>query len=267
MINLTTLSIEEAHKALTSGDYTVAELCQAYLDVIAEKNPDINAYLEVYDDVLKQAAIAQARFTDGTATLLTGIPIALKDNMLLTGKRVGAASKILEGYHATYDGTAVALLKEAGAVFIGRTNMDEFAMGSSTETSAYGNTKNPLDTSRVPGGSSGGAAASVAMHGALISLGSDTGGSIRQPAAFCGLVGLKPTYGTVSRYGLIAMGSSLDQIGPLAKSVRDTEIIHSVISKYDPMDSTSVPEKSRQEHQKPLKRKLGVPSSFRRPRY
>ena len=262
MIDLTTLTIEQAHAALTSGKYSVWELCQAYLDVIKEKNPDINAYLEVYDDVRAQADVAQKRFTDGTATVLTGIPIALKDNMLYAGHKVGAGSKILEGYVATYDGTVVKLLKDAGAVFLGRTNMDEFAMGSSTETSAYGNTKNPLDISRVPGGSSGGAAASVAMNGALISLGSDTGGSIRQPAAFCGLVGLKPTYGAVSRYGLIAMGSSLDQIGPFAKTVRDVEIMHSFISKYDPMDSTSMPEDKRVPEKKQLKKKLGVPSSF-----
>ena len=262
MIDLTTLTIEQAHAALTSGEYSVWELCEAYLDVIKEKNPDINAYLEVYDDVRAQADAAQKRFADGTATMLTGIPIALKDNMLYAGHKVGAGSKILEGYVATYDGTVVKLLKDAGAVFLGRTNMDEFAMGSSTETSAYGNTKNPLDTSRVPGGSSGGAAASVAMNGALISLGSDTGGSIRQPAAFCGLVGLKPTYGAVSRYGLIAMGSSLDQIGPFAKTVRDVEIMHSFISKYDPMDSTSMPEDKRVADKKPLKKKLGVPSSF-----
>lgn len=266
MIDLKTLTIETAHEALKKGEYSVAELAQAYLDVIAEKNGDINAYLEIYSDVMEQAAVAQQRFTDGTATTMTGIPVALKDNMLRDGEHVSAGSKILEGYRATYDGTMVKLLKEAGAVFLGRTNMDEFAMGSSTETSAYGNTKNPLDTSRVPGGSSGGAAAALAMDGALVSMGSDTGGSIRQPAAYCGLVGLKPTYGAVSRYGIIAMGSSLDQIGPLTKNVRDAAIVHSMISKYDPMDSTSVPDENRATAQQssgaPLKKRIGVPSSF-----
>ncbi len=262
MIDLTTLTITKAHDALTRGEYTVRELCQAYLDVINERNGDVNAYLEVYEDIMEQADRAQERFKNGTATMMTGIPIALKDNMLREGFRVSAASKILEGYYATYDGTAVKLLKEAGAVFLGRTNMDEFAMGSSTETSAYGITKNPLDTSRVPGGSSGGSVAAVAMNGALASLGSDTGGSIRQPAAFCGLVGLKPTYGAVSRYGLIAMGSSLDQIGPLTKTVADARILHNVLSQYDPMDSTSVPEEKRAAPKAPLRKKLGVPTSF-----
>lgn len=262
MIDLHTLTISKAHEALKNGAYSVRDLCQAYLDVIKEKNADINAYLEVYEDVMQQADEAQKRFTDGTATVLTGIPLALKDNMLRKGFRAGAASKILDGYYATYDGTVVQLLKQAGAVFLGRTNMDEFAMGSSTETSAYGITKNPLDTSRVPGGSSGGSVAAVAMDGALASLGSDTGGSIRQPAAFCGLVGLKPTYGAVSRYGLIAMGSSLDQIGPLTKTVGDARILHSIISKYDPMDSTSIPEARRHEVKTVSRKKLGVPTSF-----
>ncbi len=262
MIDLSTLTIEKAHDALKKGEYTVRELCEAYLAVINEKNADINAYLEIYSDVMEQADAAQKRFADGTATAMTGIPVALKDNMLREGEHVSAGSKILEGYSATYNGTMVKLLADAGAVFLGRTNMDEFAMGSSTETSAYGNTKNPLDTSRVPGGSSGGAAAALAMNGALVSMGSDTGGSIRQPAAYCGLVGLKPTYGAVSRYGIIAMGSSLDQIGPLTKNVRDSAIVHSMISKYDPMDSTSMPEAKRAQANKPLMKKIGVPSSF-----
>ncbi len=262
MIDLPNLTIEKAHEALKNGEYTVRELCEAYLAVINEKNAEINAYLEIYGDVMEQADAAQKRFADGTATTMTGIPVALKDNMLREGEHVSAGSKILEGYSATYDGTMVKLLKEAGAVFLGRTNMDEFAMGSSTETSAYGITKNPLDTSRVPGGSSGGAAAALAMNGALVSMGSDTGGSIRQPAAYCGLVGLKPTYGAVSRYGIIAMGSSLDQIGPLTKTVRDAAIVHSMISKYDPMDSTSMPEEKRTGTDKPLKKRIGVPTSF-----
>lgn len=261
-IDLKNLTIEKVHAHLKNGDFTVQELTEKYLETIKEKNTELNAYLEIFDDVSDQAVIAQEKFNRGTATLLTGIPFAYKDNMLLTGKRVGCSSKILEGYTSTYDGTVLKLLKDEGAIFLGRTNMDEFAMGSSTESSHYGVTKNPYDTSRVPGGSSGGSAAAVAADMALVSLGSDTGGSIRQPAAFCGLVGLKPTYGTVSRYGLVAMASSLDQIGPMTKTVRDTEIIFNAIAKYDPMDSTSVPEKSRVSGFKSRGKKIGIPKSF-----
>jgi aspartyl-tRNA(Asn)/glutamyl-tRNA(Gln) amidotransferase subunit A len=229
-----------------------------YLSVIKEKNPRINAYLEIFDDIDVQVEKAQARFDAGTATLLTGIPLAIKDNILIEGKEVTASSKILSGYHATYDATVIKALKEANAIFLGRTNMDEFAMGSSTETSAYGITRNPIDETRVPGGSSGGSAASVAMHGALAAFGSETCGSIRQPSAFCGLVGLKPTYGALSRYGLIAMGNSLDQIGPMAKTVGDVEALYNATTAYDPKDSTSVPmEKRAKKNGEP--RRIGVP--------
>jgi aspartyl-tRNA(Asn)/glutamyl-tRNA(Gln) amidotransferase subunit A len=262
MISLSKLTIKSAHEAMKNGEFSARELAEEYLKVIQEKNPSINAYIEVYDDVLKQADMADDRFKNGRATLLTGIPIALKDNMLFSGKKVSSSSHILDGYVATYDGTVVSILKKEGAVLIGRTNMDEFAMGSSTETSNYGVTKNPFDQERVPGGSSGGSAAALAMDGSLVSLGSDTGGSIRQPAAFCGLVGLHPTYGSVSRYGLIAMGSSLDQIGPLTKTVEDAEIIFNAISKYDKNDSTSIPEEKRIKTQKSLKKKIGIPQSF-----
>jgi aspartyl-tRNA(Asn)/glutamyl-tRNA(Gln) amidotransferase subunit A len=261
MIDLRNLTIENAHESLIKKEFTVKELVDAYLEVIKNKNPEINAYLEIYNDIDEQVKKAEEMFKNGTASLMTGIPMALKDNMLFCGHTASASSKILENYKATYDSGIVKQLKAQGAVFLGRTNMDEFAMGSSTETSAYGNTKNPLDISRVPGGSSGGSVAAVAMDGALVSLGSDTGGSIRQPASFCGLVGLKPTYGTVSRFGIISMGSSLDQVGPFGKTVRDVEILFNSINDYDGNDSTSI---KKEDRLKPLalKKKIGVPRSF-----
>jgi aspartyl-tRNA(Asn)/glutamyl-tRNA(Gln) amidotransferase subunit A len=262
MIPIHDLTIEKAHDHLKNGDFTVWELCQAYLENITARNTELNIYLEVFDDIETQAQAAQERFVNGTATLLTGIPFAMKDNMLIEGKQVTAGSKILANYKATYDGTVPRLLKEAGAIFLGRANMDEFAQGSSTENSAFGVTKNPLDSSRVPGGSSGGSAAAVAANMALVSLGSDTGGSIRQPAAFCGLVGLKPTYDTVSRYGLIALASSLDQIGPMTKSVRDAEIIFDTLNKHDPMDATSLPTAMRHMKHDSSNKKIGVPRAF-----
>lgn len=262
MIDLKNLTIEKAHESLKVGDFTVTELVDEYLKVIKEKNTKINAYLEIYDDILSQIKIAEEMFKNKTATLLTGIPMALKDNILFEGHIASASSKILENYTATYDSFVVKKLKKEGVVFLGRTNMDEFAMGSSTETSAYGVTRNPLDLSRVPGGSSGGSAATVASNMALVALGTETCGSVRQPAAFCGLVGLKPTYGAVSRSGIIAMGSSLDQVGPLAKTVREVEIIFNTINKYDPQDSTSIPDGFRINKVQPLKKRIGVPREF-----
>lgn len=281
-IDLKNLTIQKAHDSMLSGEYTPTDLTNAYLEVIKEKNYDINAYLEVYDDVLAQAKKAEEIFKNNTATLMTGIPVALKDNMLFESYIASAGSKMLENYKATYNAGVVEQLKNQGAVFLGRTNMDEFAMGSSTETSAYGNTKNPLDTSRVPGGSSGGSVSAVAMDGALVSLGSDTGGSIRQPASFTGLVGMKPTYGTVSRSGIIAMGSSLDQVGPIAKTVADVEILFNAINGYDKNDSTSIPidkrssakssfssgprvgspDHSEKELLATLKKRIGIPREF-----
>ncbi len=239
-MNIDNLTIKSAHKALLNGDFTAVELTKAYLEQAKKENKDINAYLEIYDDCIEQAQRADQMIKEGNATELTGIPLAIKDNILIKGRVATSASKILEGYTSMYDSTAIAKLKEAGAVFIGRTNMDEFAMGASTENSAYGVTKNPHDTTRVPGGSSGGSASAVAMKGALGALGSDTAGSIRQPASFCGLVGLKPTYGSVSRHGLMALGSSLDVIGPVANSVEDVRIIFNTIKGKDKHDSTSV---------------------------
>ena len=263
MIDLKNLTIEKAHESLKQGEFTCRELAEAYLGIIKEKNKELNAYLEVYDDVLGQADEAQNKFTAGTDSVLTGIPFAIKDNILFSGHTASAGSKILGNYRATYNATALTELKKAGAVIIGRTNMDEFAMGSSTQTSAYGVSRNPYDTSRVPGGSSGGSAVAVASDMALVALGTDTCGSVRQPSSFCGLVGLKPTYGAVSRHGIIAMGNSLDQVSPFGKNERDVEIVFNAMAKYDPADSTSIPENLRQSYAKGGSasggKKIGVP--------
>jgi len=234
------LTIKEARALLDKKEISAVELAKFYLKNIENKNKELNVFLEIYDDVLSQAENAQKVIDNGEAKELTGIPLAIKDNILIKGKKASAASKILENYTAIYTATAAQKLIDQNIVFLGRTNMDEFAMGSSTENSAFGVTKNPLDISRVAGGSSGGSAASVAGNMALGALGSDTGGSVREPASFCGLVGLKPTYGSVSRYGLMAMGSSLDVIGPITKTVSDAEIIFSAIKGKDKMDSTSI---------------------------
>ena len=260
MIDIKNLTIKKAHQHLKNGDFSVRELVDAYLSEIKKKDGEIHAYIEIFSDLDESVIRAQKMFEDGTATELTGIPCSIKDNMLFKGHITSSGSKILENYVATYNGTAIAKIIDAGAVILGRTNMDEFAMGSSTEHSYYGPTKNPLDTSRVPGGSSGGAAASVAMDGALFALASDTGGSICQPASLCGIVGFKPTYGGVSRYGLGALASSLDQIGPLTKNIEDAEIVHSFISGFDPMDSTTVTDEVRAlGATRTLKKKIGVP--------
>jgi len=256
------LTISQARADLKAKKYTAVELAQAYLDVIKDKDGDIHGYLEVYDDVIAQAEDAQKKIDAGEDLPLLGIPIAVKDNILIQGRIASAASKMLEKYTAVYDATAITKLKEAGAVFLGRTNMDEFAMGGSTENSAYGPTKNPHDLERVPGGSSGGSAAVVAADEALASIGSDTGGSIRQPASFCGCVGLKPTYGRVSRYGLMAMGSSLDQIGPFTKTVTDAEILYDVLKGQDERDSTSIADDTYEKPKEP--KVIGVPRDILR---
>lgn len=262
-IDLKNLTIQKAHDHLVKGNFTSVELTQAYLDEIKKRNGDINAYLEVFDDAIEAAKKADKMIAEGKATLLTGIPCAVKDNLLIKGKVASAASKILEKYHATYYATVTKKLAQQGVVFLGRTNMDEFAMGGSTENSAYGVTKNPHDLSRVAGGSSGGSAAAVAMDGALFTLGTDTGGSIRQPASFCGVVGLKPTYGAVSRYGAIAMGSSLDQIGPMGKTVADVEAVFEVIRGQDPKDGTTISEKTYKPERIGVKKPvIGVPRNF-----
>jgi len=258
-IDLKNLTIAKAHESLKKGEYTCRDLAEAYLNVIKVKNKEINAYLEVFDDVLEQADKAQDMFKNGTAVELTGIPFAIKDNILIEGRIASAGSKILENYKASYDATVIKDLKKSGAVFLGRTNMDEFAMGSSTQTSAFGVTRNPIDQSRVPGGSSGGSAAALASDMALSALGTETCGSVREPSAFCGLVGLKPTYGGVSREGIIAMGNSLDQVSPFGKNVSDAEIVFNLLSRYDKEDSTSVPDKFRNLNNKKNSKKIGVP--------
>jgi aspartyl-tRNA(Asn)/glutamyl-tRNA(Gln) amidotransferase subunit A len=261
MTDLTKLTLKEARKKLDAREISSVELTGAYLNNIATHNPEIHAYLEVFADAEEQAKKADELLSKGESYALLGIPLAVKDNILIQGRTASGASKILENYTATYDATVISKLKKEGTVFLGRTNMDEFAFGSSTENSAYGPTKNPVDTSRVPGGSSGGSAAAVAGGLALIALGSDTGGSIRQPAALCGIVGLKPTYGSVSRHGLMAMGSSLDVIGPLAKTVDDAEMLFTAIRGWDKMDSTTVPDNRTQVGEK-KKYTIGVPRSF-----
>jgi aspartyl-tRNA(Asn)/glutamyl-tRNA(Gln) amidotransferase subunit A len=235
------LTIKKVSQMLAKKEVSCQELTQACLDSIKKHDKEINAYLTVCDELaLSQAKKIDDKIKAGEATgLLAGVPCAIKDNILIEGVRATAGSKILENYIAPYDATVVKKLKEQGAIFLGKANMDEFAMGSSTENSAYGATKNPRDLSRVPGGSSGGSAAAVAADECVFALGSDTGGSIRQPASFCGVVGLKPTYGAVSRYGVMAMASSLDQIGPLAKNVADCRIVFDAIKGRDTRDATS----------------------------
>lgn len=235
--------IRDLHNKLVAREVTAVGLTEQYLQIIEERDPEIMAFLTVLrEEALHSAALVDEKLERGEAIdLLAGIPGALKDNICMSGVRTTAGSKMLDNYIAPYDATVIKKLKAKNAVFLGKTNMDEFAMGSSTESSAYQKTKNPADTERVPGGSSGGSAAAVAAGEAVWSLGSDTGGSIRQPAAFCGVVGLKPTYGRVSRSGLIAMASSLDQIGPFGTSVEDVAIVFSRIAGHDVSDATTVP--------------------------
>lgn len=265
MIDLSKLSIKSARTALKKKEFRAEDLVLASLEAIKKKDADtsqtkgIGAFLEVFDDAPEQAKEADKRIAKGEDLPLLGVPIALKDNMLVRNKRATAGSKILEGFVSPYDSTVVKKLKDAGAIILGRTNMDEFAMGSSTESSAYQTTRNPHDLSRVPGGSSGGSAAAVSGNLVLATLGSDTGGSIRQPAAFCGVVGLKPSYGRISRSGLIALASSLDQIGPITKTVSDAEILYDVLKGADPLDSTTIKE---DPTQKKLSKVIGIPRAF-----
>ena len=242
MIKANEMTIVEAARALRARELSVRELWNACAAAAHAKNPELNAYLEIFSADETAIASAQKCIDDCDELLLCGIPLAIKDNILIEGKIASAASKMLENYKATYDATVVKKLKDAGALFIGRTNMDEFALGGSTENSAFGVTKNPHDISRVAGGTSRGSAAAVAANMAIAALGTDTGGSVRNPASYCGVVGLKPTYGAVSRSGIIAAVSSFDQVGPITKTTEDARILLDAIRGRDPLDSTTIPD-------------------------
>jgi aspartyl-tRNA(Asn)/glutamyl-tRNA(Gln) amidotransferase subunit A len=266
-------TLAELRAEISTGRTKATDLAASYYERIAKKNPRLNVYLSL----TKERALAQAERIDALAAKgdplppLAGIPVGIKDVLVMQGAPATAGSKILEGYRPPYDATAVAKLEAAGAVLLGKINCDEFAMGSSNENSAYGPVRNPVDTERVPGGSSGGSAAAVAANLAVATLGSDTGGSIRQPASFCGVVGVLPTYGRVSRYGLIAFASSLDRVGPFAASVRDAATMLGAIAGHDPKDATSSQapvEDYAAESDNPVKEpgkaglRIGVPSEY-----
>ena len=260
------LTITKTHEGLKKKEFSALELTKSFLKTIEETDKKISAFLTITKDL----ALSQAKKIDGLIAagreipVLSGTPLAIKDNILTEGIKTTCASKILENYIAPYDATCVSKLKNLGAVILGKTNLDEFAMGASTENSAFFSTKNPHDLTRVAGGSSGGSAAAVASNMCAYALGSDTGGSIRQPASFCGVVGLKPTYGAVSRYGLVAFASSLDQIGPITKTVEDAQIVFDAIVGEDKLDSTSIRQeiKNRKQKTKINELRIGVPKEY-----
>ncbi|PIR44724.1 MAG: Asp-tRNA(Asn)/Glu-tRNA(Gln) amidotransferase GatCAB subunit A [Candidatus Vogelbacteria bacterium CG10_big_fil_rev_8_21_14_0_10_51_16] len=264
MIDLSALTIAKAAAALRAKEFSSRELVEAHLSLAHEKNPSLNAYLELFEEsALAEADEADKRITAGEEGSLLGIPIGVKDNILIKDKISSGGSKILATHRAVYDATVISRLREQGAVFLGRTNLDEFGMGSSTENSAYGPTKNPHDLTRVPGGSSGGSTAALAAHIALGALGTDTGGSCRQPAALCGVVGMKPTYGAVSRYGVMPLGASLNQVGEMAKTVADVETLFHAVRSHDKMDNISCDYEARRFKATPTQAKrVGVPRKF-----
>jgi len=263
-MELKEFTINQLREGLKKKEFSAVDLAKDYLDEIKKEDNKISAFLTIIED----SAMSQAKEVDEMISknqdldILSGIPCAIKDNILVDGIKCTAGSKILENYVAPYDAKVVKKLKNRGAVILGKTNLDEFAMGSSTENSAFFTTKNPNDLSRVPGGSSGGSAAAVAGNMCKFALGSDTGGSIRQPASFCGVVGLKPTYGAVSRYGLMAFASSLDQIGPITKTIEDCRAVFNAIKGRDEMDSTSVKLESVNTDFKIQNLKIGVPKEY-----
>lgn len=261
-IDLENLTIASAHESLKNGEYTVRELVDAYLANIAEKNDELNVYLHLFTDIDEQVERAQKLYDDGAAVELTGVPMAIKSNIQVAGQICSASSRMLEEYVAVYDATAIKRLRNAGVVFLGSANCDEFAMGSSTENSAFGPTKNPHDPSRVPGGTSGGSAAAVAANMALVGIGTDTGGSIRQPGSFCGVVGFKGSYGSVPRYGAAAMGSSLDQIAPAARTVEDARLVWRVMRGQDEYDMTSLPNDTWENVETKEAYHVAVPKNF-----
>lgn len=253
------MTIKELSNGLRNGKFSSVELTEFFLN----KEDFCSAYISRNNDfALEQARTADKRIQNGERGDLLGIPMAVKDNIMIKGMKCTSASLALKDYIPPYDASVIQKLKESGAVFLGKTNLDEFAMGSSTESSFFGATLNPIDKTRVPGGSSGGSAAAVASGTTTVALGSDTGGSVRQPAAFCGVVGLKPTYGAVSRYGLAAMASSLDQIGVISKNVEDTEIVFKTISGRDNLDSTSANYSFKEDNVEISKLKVGIPKEY-----
>ncbi len=258
------MTIRSLREKFLEGTYTPLHAYEEARAVIDARDGDIHAFLHVYDDAREAAILATERYkTEGAhAPLLLGMPIAVKNNILIKGKPATAGSKILENYVAPYDATVISRMRAQSPIIMGDTNLDEFAMGSSTENSAFGVTKNPLDPTRVPGGSSGGSGAAVTMGASVVALGTDTGGSVRLPASFCGIVGYKPTYGAISRSGLIAMGSSLDQAGIFAHTVDDAEIVFNAVSGKDPLDATTIGPDTYAPVLLKEKYRIGVPRDF-----
>lgn len=267
-MDITKLTIKEARKLLDEKKISAAELTNIYMERIKNLDGKVDAYLTVCEEkAIEQANEAQKQIDSGNSHMLCGIPLSIKDNICIEGTKTTCASKMLEDFVPPYTATAVNRLNSQNAVILGKTNLDEFAMGGSTENSAFKKTKNPFDLTRVPGGSSGGSAASVSASLALGSLGSDTGGSVRQPSAFCGVVGMKPTYGLISRYGLVAFASSFDQIGPIGKTVEDCAILLDCISGQDPKDGTSLKYKSEAPYSSSVSGgikdfKIGLPKEY-----